>query len=73
MHEKVLWILKRACNEGNWFCKEKKWSYKQKQQLTLWKRKICYIFRENFEDKYAKDNKFHKARELELLQIPYVI
>ena len=25
--------------------------------------KICYIYKENFEDKHAKDKKYRKARE----------
>ena len=29
----------------------------------IWKGKICYVGKEDFEDKYAKDKRYHKVRD----------
>ena len=66
MHEKVLWILKRALNENNWFLKRKGWSYQQKssnQQKSYENAITCYICKEKIENKYLKDKKYYKVRD----------
>ena len=66
MHEKVLWILKRALNENNWFSKRKGGSCQQKssnQQESYENAITCYICKEKFENKYLKDKKYCKVRD----------
>ena len=50
MHEKVLWILKRAGNENNYFKKRKNWSCACILCVI-----ICY--------KYLTDKKYRKVRD----------
>ena len=47
MYEKVLWILKRECNEDN-FKKVKMKLLTKEQQESYENAKICYIFKEKF-------------------------
>ena len=45
--------------------KKKKWSYSQKkQQESYGNAKICYICKEKYENKYVKDEKYRKVRDL---------
>ena len=60
MHEKFLWILKRARNENN---QVKKWNVTKEQQESYENAKICYICKEKVEKKYLKDKKYHIVRD----------
>ena len=62
MHEKVLWIYKRACNENN-FKKKKVKLLSEEQKHSYENAKMCYICKENFENKYLKDKKYCKVRD----------
>ena len=58
LHEKVLWILERACNENK---KDK--SLTKDNHESYEKAKMCYICEEKFENKYLKDKTYVKVRD----------
>ena len=59
MHEKVLWILKKALNE---FQKEKVKLSTKEQQESYENVNICYMCKEIFKKIYLKDKKYRKGR-----------
>ena len=52
MHEKVLWVLKKAGNEDNF---EEYDIINKRTKGMVWKEKHCYIYKKNFEHKYSND------------------
>ena len=50
MHEKVLWILKKTCNENNLKKKNNLKLLTKEQQESYEYAKICYICKEKFEN-----------------------
>ena len=59
MHEKVLWILKKALNE---FQKEKVKLSTKEQQESYENANFCYMCKEIFWKIYLKDKKYRKGR-----------
>ena len=62
MYEKVLLFPKRAVIENN-FKKKKMKLLTKEQQESHENGKICYICKEEFENNYLKDKKYHKIRD----------
>ena len=61
MHEKVLWVFKRARNEQK--INEKLRLSTNKQQKSNENVKICYIWNGKLEDKHAKYKRYCKVRD----------